>query len=180
MHTSPAKCTGDSLRNSSNASMAVVAVRAARLGVIVYASWLGMMAVHESGHVLHAWLSGGHVERVILPLWGFSRTDVFPNPSPTFVTWGGPIWGCVWPLMGWSALRAMRLKPWPAFRFFAGLCLIANGAYLGVGWAVKSGDARDLVMMGTPRALLILFGAVTVPAGLWIWHRLGSISASRS
>ena len=29
-------------------------------------SWLGMQAVHEAGHVLHAWWSGGRVERLVL------------------------------------------------------------------------------------------------------------------
>ena len=32
----------------------------------IYLCWLGMMAVHEAGHVLHAWLSGGTVSA----LWG--------------------------------------------------------------------------------------------------------------
>jgi hypothetical protein len=136
-----------------------------------------MMAVHESGHVLHTWLSGGHVRRIVLPLVGFSRTDVDPDPSPSFVTWGGPIWGCVWPVVGWMIISTTRRPAWPTLRFFVGFCLIANGAYLGAGWAAHSGDARDLVMMGTPRFVLILFGVVTVPAGLWIWHRLGPMSA---
>jgi hypothetical protein len=147
-----------------------------RLILIGYVCWLGMMAVHESGHVLHAWLSGGHVQRVMLPLAGFSRTDVDPNPSPTFVTWGGPIWGCVWPLLAWLVIHLIHRRTWPSFRFFVGFCLIANGAYLGAGWAAHSGDARDLVMMGTPKVVLVAFGAVMVPVGLWIWHRLGPIS----
>lgn len=32
----------------------------------VLASWLGMQAVHESGHVLGAWFTGGLVARVFL------------------------------------------------------------------------------------------------------------------
>jgi len=45
----------------------------------IFLSWLAMMAVHELGHVLHAWASGGVVERVSLPLLSFSRTTI--NPS---------------------------------------------------------------------------------------------------
>ena len=26
---------------------------------LLYVCWLGMMAVHELGHMLHAWISGG-------------------------------------------------------------------------------------------------------------------------
>src|SRR3954451_16268416 len=29
-------------------------------------SWLGMMAVHEAGHVVAAWLTGGKIVRVVL------------------------------------------------------------------------------------------------------------------
>ncbi|MEZ6190206.1 MAG: hypothetical protein R3C45_02840 [Phycisphaerales bacterium] len=39
-------------------------------------SWLGMMVIHEAGHVLGAWTSGGVVSRVNLPLFGFSSTDL--------------------------------------------------------------------------------------------------------
>ncbi|MHC4997344.1 MAG: hypothetical protein ACYTGQ_20135 [Planctomycetota bacterium] len=37
-------------------------------------SWLGMMIVHELGHVIALVLSGGAVERVSLPLFAFSQT----------------------------------------------------------------------------------------------------------
>ena len=60
----------------------------------VLLSWLWMMAVHEFGHVLHAWLSGGTVAKGVLHPLTISRTDVAPDPQPLFVVWGGPIWGC--------------------------------------------------------------------------------------
>ena len=60
-------------------------------------SWLGMMLVHEAGHVLHAWVSGGTVTKVVLGPLVISRTDVNPNPHPLFEIWGGPVWGCLVP-----------------------------------------------------------------------------------
>ena len=39
-------------------------------------SWLGMQAVHESGHALGALLSGGRVARVVLHPLTISRTDL--------------------------------------------------------------------------------------------------------
>ena len=62
-------------------------------------SWLAMMALHEFGHMLHAWLSGGHVAKVVLHPLAISRTDVSPNSHPLFVVWGGPVWGTVLPLL---------------------------------------------------------------------------------
>src|SRR5262245_61335406 len=43
-------------------------------------SWLAMMTVHQFGHVLHAWLSGGTVSRVFLHPLTFSRTELSDNP----------------------------------------------------------------------------------------------------
>src|SRR5215472_11635577 len=64
-------------------------------------SWLAMQAVHELGHVLHAWASGGTVTKVLLVPLEISRTDVSPNPHPQFVAWGGPIWGALLPACVW-------------------------------------------------------------------------------
>jgi hypothetical protein len=152
------------------------AFRAAGGIVAVYAAWLAFMAVHESGHVLHAWVSGGSVERVMVPLIGFSRTDLRVNPRPLFVVWGGPIWGCLIP----AAL--VPLGRWiPRLRTpllaFAGFCLIANGVYIALGAPMQAGDAGDMLRYGSPRWLLWAFGGVTVPLGFYAWHRLGSIGA---
>ena len=143
------------------------------LGVMLaYVGWLSMEALHELGHVLHAVASGGQVARVELPLLGFSRTDVLVNPAPAFVAWGGPIWGSILPLLIWAAcLRASPPFQW-AMQFFAGFCLIANGAYLGVGWIDEVGDAGDLVFHGTPVWVLCAFGAASSSLGLYLWHRL--------
>ncbi len=143
---------------------------------ILYGSWMGMLAVHELGHVLHAWASGGTVARVVLPPLGFSRTDV-NTTSPGFVAWGGPVWGTLLPLGALGVAQRSRLRSRPAFRrlalFFAGFCLIANGAYLAFGSFFDAGDTLDLLRDGTPRWTLIAFGCLTIPAGLYCWHRLG-------
>jgi hypothetical protein len=39
-------------------------------------SWLGMMIVHELGHVLLAWASGETIFKVVLHPLAISRTDV--------------------------------------------------------------------------------------------------------
>ena len=148
-------------------------VRLLLLAPIVYACWLGMMAVHEAGHVLHGWFSGATVSAVHVPLLGFSITTFSTNPHPHFVAWGGAVWGCVLPLLLWSTFRIQRLPRQRYLQFFAGFCLIANGAYLGAGWQANAGDAADLVDYGTPAWVLVVFGCVTTAAGLYLWHLLG-------
>jgi hypothetical protein len=147
--------------------------RLALFAAVGYAGWLAMMATHEFGHVLHAWATGGTVVRVVVPMFGFSRTDVSPNPRPLVVAWGGPVWGCAIPLVLTGLFDVARWRGRLVVRFFAGLCLVANGVYLGVGWTTRAGDAGDLVRLGTPVWVLVSFGVVATGAGLLLWHRCG-------
>jgi hypothetical protein len=136
-------------------------------------SWLGMQVVHEFGHALGARLTGGTVSKIVLLPWTLSRTELSSNPDPLVVTWAGPIVGVLLPLLAWSVAASFR---WPGIyllRFFAGFCLIANGAYLAGGAFYRLGDAGDLQRHGTALWQLLAFAAMTVPAGLWLWHRQG-------
>jgi hypothetical protein len=136
-------------------------------------SWPAMMVVHEFGHVLHAWMSGGKVSQVLLHPLTFSRTDLSINPHPLFVAWGGALWGCIFPLSLLLLARITRWKSWYLPAFFSGFCLIANGAYLGVGWLIQAGDAGDLLRQGASPWQLILFGLPAFALGLWLWNGLG-------
>jgi hypothetical protein len=135
-------------------------------------SWYGMMAVHELGHVIGGVIGGGRVLLVRLPLLGFSET-VVDTPRPLVERAAGPVVGALLPVAGWGV---MQLLQWPGrmlARWFAGFCLIANGAYLGVGWIIRAGDAGDLMFLGAPVAALIAFGMLTTALGLLLWHNSG-------
>ena len=144
------------------------------IGSCVLGSWLGMQAVHELGHVLGAWLTGGHVARVVLNPLTISRTDVSHNPSPLIVVWAGPISGGIVPLVLWLFTTKARLRDAFVLRFFAGFCLVANGFYIGAGSFGQIGDCGEMLRHGSPVWQLWLFGIVTVPIGLWLWHGEGS------
>ena len=135
--------------------------------------WLGMMIVHEAGHVLGAWVTGGKVERVVLHPLRFSRTDVAPNPYPAIVAWSGPIFGAAAPVLVFGALKLVRVRIDGLLRFFAGFCLVANGAYVGAGSLYSVGDAADLLRSGMARWYLWLLAGVTVAAGLVLWNGTG-------
>jgi len=143
------------------------------IGSVVLASWLGMQAVHEFGHVAGSWLTGGKVAGVVLHPLTISRTDLSHNPNPLLVVWAGPVLGCLLPLAAWGAAAVLRF-PWQYLpRFFAGFCLVANGAYIVGGSFDRLGDAGVMLRHGSPPWCLWTFGAMTLPAGLWLWHRLG-------
>jgi hypothetical protein len=136
-------------------------------------SWLGMQAVHESSHMLAAWASGGRVVKEVLYPLSISRTDVSPNPRPLIVVWAGPVCGVLAPLAFWAVAAAAQLRGAFVLRFFAGFALIANGLYIGVGSFAGVGDCGQMLRHGSALWQLWLFGVVTAPAGLWLWHGLG-------
>lgn len=137
--------------------------------------WLMMQVVHEAGHVIGAWVSGGTVVNVDLHPLRISHTFVQPNPLPVVVVWSGPIFGSLLPMLLWLVLRRVWRSKGYLFRFFAGFCLIANGMYLGSVGIEAVGDARDLVQLGVPIWTLFAFASFTVPAGFFLWNGQGEI-----
>ncbi len=137
--------------------------------IFLIACWFGMETVHELGHVLAAWCSGATVERVVLlPI---SRTDTVGVKCPLFVHGAGAVFGATFPVLLWGIVRMVCLKYAYLFRFFAGFCLIANGAYIGADFSrVGPTDAGLLMEHGAYRVVLVLFGLICVSGGLFLWH----------
>lgn len=143
------------------------------IGSTLLASWLGMQAVHECGHVFGAWVTGGEVERVVLHPFTISRTDLARNPNPLLVVWAGPVFGVLFPVALWRTAVAARLRGSFVLRFFAGFCLITNGAYIGVGSFDGIGDCGEMLRHGSPMWSLWAFGLIALPSGIWLWNRQG-------
>jgi hypothetical protein len=135
-------------------------------------SWPLMMLVHESGHMTAAWVTGGRVQRLIWYPLCFSRTDVMPNPSPLVVVWAGPVVGAVVPAVVAALGAAGRLSISYILSFFAGFCLLANGAYIGVGTFERVGDARDMLRLGASPVSMVLFGLFATMLGVWLLNRV--------
>ncbi|HEY1068727.1 MAG TPA: M50 family metallopeptidase [Pirellulales bacterium] len=136
-------------------------------------AWLAMQAVHECGHALAAWTTGGRVKQMVLHPLTISRTDVEPNPRPLVVAWAGPLFGAIAPLFCWLILAKTAPRVAPLARFFAGFCLIANGLYLGFGSIDRVGDCGDLLSHGARFWQLWAFCAATVPLGFGLWNGQG-------
>jgi len=142
---------------------------------ILVLSWLGMLAVHELGHVVGAMATQGTVQRVVLHPLAISRTDVSPNPSPLIVVWLGPLIGCGLPALICLLIPKRFISVRQGLLFFAGFCLVTNGAYILFGSFDGVGDCGVMLQHGSPFWTLIAFGIVAIPSGTLIWHRLGSV-----
>lgn len=132
-----------------------------------------MQAIHELGHVLGASLTGGRVAQVVLHPLAISRTDLAHNPSPLLVVWAGPLFGVIAPLLLYAIARLIKLPGHYVLRFFAGFCLLANGLYIAGGALEGIGDCGVMLKHGSPSWHLYLFGILTAPMGLWLWHNQG-------
>ncbi len=147
--------------------------QAALILVTLAFSWLGFQAVHELGHCTGAWLTGGRVTSVVLHPLALSRMQLSHNPHPLLVAWSGPLGGIAIPLALWGASVLARLRQRYLLRFFAGFCLVANGAYLAIDAFVRAGDGREIVAHGGSPVTLVVFGLAATAAGLRLWHGLG-------
>lgn len=151
-------------------------IRQITLGLAaIVLSWYAMMTIHEAGHCLGALATNAKIEKVDIPLGGFSRTDVSDASHPAVVVWAGPIFGAVAPL-GLLLLRHINRRAKHILMFFIGFCLLANGAYIGAGAFVHIGDAGDLLRLGLRLWLLVMFGVISCAGGLYAWHRMGPLS----
>jgi len=146
---------------------------------LTWVAWLLMMLVHEAGHVVAAWSSGGVVQRLVWTALDFSRTDVHPNPHPLIVAWAGPLAGCLLPLIAFALLRRRFVRTRLIAAYFAGFCLIANGTYIGIGAFEPIGDADVMLRHATPPAVMMIFGVAASATGLMLWHR-ASADANRT
>lgn len=143
------------------------------IALTLIGSWYAMMAIHEFGHVLGAWLTGGRVERIVLEFFSFSRTDVVPNPNPFVVVWAGPIVGSLLPLLVWAINRLFGKTTDLVARSWAAFCLLANGLYIGAGAFGRVGDASDMIAAGSPMWTLVVFGIIAATSGLALFNGLG-------
>ncbi|WP_432797864.1 hypothetical protein [Poriferisphaera sp. WC338] len=131
--------------------------------------WYGMLFTHKLGHIAAALLTDATGINLHFPLLGFPQTIVQHNPHPLLEIWAGPTLGNLMPLgLLLLSIRAKRFQNFAAT--FTGFCLLANGAYIGLGGIDQIGDAGDLLRHSSPLWILILFGITSISFGLYIWH----------
>jgi hypothetical protein len=118
------------------------------------------VAVHELGHALSLWATGGSVAGITLEPFSKSFTYYGSPPYyPLFTAWAGVVFSswvgllllvCLWSRRGFWTFPLMM----------TGLCAIAvNGLYLTIdSLLLTGGDATDIILYGTARPLVLAAG----------------------
>lgn len=117
--------------------------------------------LHELGHALGYWLSGGHVVAIVMQAPLPAGHVLGNGPNRFLPVWGGVAFGSL--ITAAPLLMAWQLSPRSPVRFAAlmtaAFCLGHNGMYLFVGSIVPFADALNMISLGAPRWLLFLLGA---------------------
>ena len=129
--------------------------------LLLVASWCVMTVVHESGHVVCGWAGGGTLQEADVAPWHLPHSRFAPDPRPLLTLWGGPVLGVLVPLA--AAVVVRRRWAW----FVAHFCLLANGSYIALGWAVGDSelDTTKLLRQGAAPVTIAAYCVVTIGVG---------------
>ena len=124
--------------------------------------------LHELGHAIAYWITGGTVRRIIIH--PFSWSYCIPgsvSEYPSFTTWGGVVFGTIMGLMLVALVWRWR-GPYVILVIITGVVsCIHNGGYLIYDCLTASdGDATILISYGTSKLLIIVVGLFMMGIGL--------------
>jgi len=123
--------------------------------------------LHELGHAIAYWITGGTVEGIIIH--PFSWSYCIPSSVseyPNFTTWGGVVFGTIMGLMLVALVWRWR-GPYVMLAFMTGVvACLHNGFYLIFDCLAEShGDSMILISGGTPKAVVIVVGLLMFGTG---------------
>lgn len=128
-------------------------------------------ALHELGHAIATWLTGGTVYSISLNpfAWSWTSLDGGEDSSPLFIAWGGVLFGVLFSALA-AGIATLYRRPWLSPLYLLGGCALAsNGIYLAVAAFADVGDAGNLIQLGVPRFCVVgLGGLLLLLSCLWM------------
>ena len=132
-------------------------------------AWVLGIVLHELGHAVAMWTTGGIVDRITITPFSWSYTYYGSTPKyPQFTTWSGALLGS---LFGLIILFIIRNKPTPYSVPFLYLgiapMLHGGGYYLLDTFVTKRGDAASLIRSGVPISVVLAVGFFLAVIGIF-------------
>jgi hypothetical protein len=116
--------------------------------------------LHELGHALGYWLSGGTVTKFVMQAPLPAGHVIGNGPNQFLPVWGGVTFGSL--IAAVPLIVVWRSGRRPLLRFaalmIAAFCLGHNAMYLCIGSILPFADAAHMVSLGAPRWLLFVLG----------------------
>ncbi|MGB8983563.1 MAG: M50 family metallopeptidase [Anaerolineales bacterium] len=128
-------------------------------------------AVHELGHAIVIWATGGTVARIVLHPFTWSYTYYSPSPGyPILTSWAGILFESLLALLLAALVWRWRQRSWALLCLVIAIMALAKGGlYASIDALLQTGgDSTDLIWLGVPRALVIGVGAVLVGIGIFL------------
>jgi len=135
-------------------------------------------AVHELGHAIVIWATGGTVARIVLHPFSWSYTYYSSSPGyPILTSWAGILFESLLALLLAALVWRSRQRSWALLCLVIAIMALAKGGlYASIDAILQTGgDSTDLIWLGVPPALVIGVGAVLVGIGIFL-----AIAAFRS
>lgn len=126
------------------------------LGLWLAWAWVTMTVTHELGHVMAGLAGGAQLRELQLQPWRLPYSIFLGDPHPLVTLWAGFAVGGLVPLV--VALAVRRNAVW----FVAWFCLLANGAYLLLGYVSGDGELDSAMMIRAGARPIELLGVSTV------------------
>lgn len=128
---------------------------------LIVVSWCVMALSHEMGHIVCGWLCGAKLIDADLLPWHMPYSFFEPDPTPLVTLWGGPVLGVLVPVIVAACVRK------PIGWFVAHFCLLANGAYIAVGWFTGEQhlDTTKLLDHGAFQISIVTYCVLTIGFG---------------
>jgi hypothetical protein len=150
-------------------------MRLFRLSLLLFGSFaIGLnlaIALHELGHAIAMWTTGGIVDRITLNPFSWSYTYYGSTPkNPIYTSSAGVVIGTLSALFLTTLAWRSRSQPWSLIFIMTGIVATAqNGLYLLLDSLLPSGgDASHLIRYGLPASLTIGAGILLLVGSLFL------------
>ena len=154
-----------------------------KLSIFIFGSfsfgWVFGIVLHELGHAIAMWVTGGIVDRITIAPFSWSYTYYESTPKyPQLTTWSGVLIGAA---IGLIVLLGIRKNTTPyliPFIFLGFSPLLNGGGYYIVDTFISNqGDAFSLLQSGVPKYVVLGVGLLLLAMGVYVViinvHRVG-------